>query len=602
MSDPCYLIVEFLGEDGEAIAECFRTASELPPITTESLAELDLPRIINNPKLRHDCNFDRELHFRPNLDGPKGRQKMKLAEEYWKALEGELLVYSIVHRRRRDPQDTQGEEHWWAVLCACQKRLPQVFRTIRDVLKSLVPDRDQKAIVARLDVELIMQEILNGMCDLNDLGNWLARVLKNHCAPMRDVMVDEMHTEITQGASESNARKLVSGVRQLLNILEAMKLDVANHQIRHMRGMLINDTVNFQRRYNNHRIEVGKIDVAKGWLWLEDEINAIWSEGYNTTRVSALCSGLLKSIIFEQGKQEFPPTFYLDFDRLRSMRLEFHTTVYHQICRGVLFDVVGRKAASNEMADAINSLDTSVTAIVGGHGRFLDRIDNIAAEIMRIALVVEGSDLAFDPTLLDFIEQQLLVESHRESSAFQRHSSALLNRLAPKLKQSVARHVRLNAVDLQDALLPPPVQTNPTHPFGFGAVLAPVRPEIDTDQDDEIIRRLTHIVVLHWQVFADLVYDNESTGPVPGPGIGSPQHFSDASSSPSPRIPVAQAVYEPGKQWLPSAVTVTEVPTGLPTPAPSPAPDMQKSSDVEQDDTTTVDTTNPTDLEKQSTS
>lgn len=604
MSDPCYIIVEFMGEAGEEIAECFRTASEFPPITTESLAELDMNRIINNPKLRHDCNFDRELHFRPNLDGPKGKQKIKLAEDYWKALEGELFVYGIVHQKRRDAQDTQSEKHWWAVLCACQKRLPQVFHTIRDILKSLVPDRDQKAILERLDVELIMQEILNGMCDLIDLGNWLAKVLKNHCAPMRDGMVDEMQAEIRQGAADEKPHRLVNGIRQLLNILEAMKLDVANHQIRHMRPMLVDDTINFHRKYNTHRIAVRKIDVGKGYLWLEDEINAIWCEGYNTTRLGALSSALLKSIIFEQEKQEFPPTFYLDFERLRTLRTEFHTMIYHQICRDILFDVVGRNAPADAMARASSSLYHSLVAIIGHNGRFMDRMDNIAAEIMRIALLVEQNDTAFDETLLDFIEGQLIVEFHNESSSFSRHSSQLLARLTPKLKTSVAKHARLGAVQLQDALLAPPVPTTSHNPFGFGAVLAPVRYNADPDPDDDPIRRLTHMIVLHWQVFADLIYDNDSTGPVPGPGIGSPEQSSGSAASASPMQPVAQAVYGPGKQWLPMAVTVTEVPTGLPTPAPSPSPtqDTQKSEDLEHDDTASPEDTQSDDAKKRSAS
>lgn len=33
-----------------------------PPIMPESLAGLDMPPIIGNAKLRHDVNFDQELH------------------------------------------------------------------------------------------------------------------------------------------------------------------------------------------------------------------------------------------------------------------------------------------------------------------------------------------------------------------------------------------------------------------------------------------------------------------------------------------------------------------------------------------------------------
>ena len=37
-----------------------------PPVTKKTLSELDVNKIVHNPKLRHDINFDPDLHFRPN--------------------------------------------------------------------------------------------------------------------------------------------------------------------------------------------------------------------------------------------------------------------------------------------------------------------------------------------------------------------------------------------------------------------------------------------------------------------------------------------------------------------------------------------------------
>jgi len=46
-----------------------------PPVTKATLSELDVNKIVHNPKLHHDINFDPELHFRPNVDGEKGQKK-----------------------------------------------------------------------------------------------------------------------------------------------------------------------------------------------------------------------------------------------------------------------------------------------------------------------------------------------------------------------------------------------------------------------------------------------------------------------------------------------------------------------------------------------
>ena len=81
-------IIELMDPHGIDTSLCFEQASLQPPITTESLAELDIPRIINNPKLRHDVNFRSRVTFRPNLDGSRGRQKMKSADHYLEGFGG----------------------------------------------------------------------------------------------------------------------------------------------------------------------------------------------------------------------------------------------------------------------------------------------------------------------------------------------------------------------------------------------------------------------------------------------------------------------------------------------------------------------------------
>jgi hypothetical protein len=50
-------------------------------VTKATLSELDVSKIVHNHKIRHDINFDPELHFRPNLDGHtegKGSKKRQV--------------------------------------------------------------------------------------------------------------------------------------------------------------------------------------------------------------------------------------------------------------------------------------------------------------------------------------------------------------------------------------------------------------------------------------------------------------------------------------------------------------------------------------------
>ena len=117
-------------------------------------------------------------------------------------------MYGFASTQRQQAVDPDNEAYWIRILKGSQRRLRKIFEAIRDILKTLVPDYEQKAIVERLDVDLIMQEISNGMCDLIALSNWLAKVLQAHCAPMRDELVEAMKMDIQTGALESSHEQL----------------------------------------------------------------------------------------------------------------------------------------------------------------------------------------------------------------------------------------------------------------------------------------------------------------------------------------------------------------------------------------------------------
>lgn len=199
-----------------------RSAKRLPPVTKETLSELDLHRIMANINLRMDANFDRDLHFKPDLDGEKGRRKRREAAEYWESMATEILVYSFCASNGLElRQATESDEIDEPTF---EPRLPTMFETLQDVLKTLVPERDHPSVMQNLDVSLMMQQIRKGVLDLVGLATWLAGLLKTHCAPMRDEWADQMVEQINSGSEAQDMRQVVDGLRTLFGILEAMKL------------------------------------------------------------------------------------------------------------------------------------------------------------------------------------------------------------------------------------------------------------------------------------------------------------------------------------------------------------------------------------------
>ncbi|KAF2770142.1 Tcp11-domain-containing protein [Teratosphaeria nubilosa] len=571
----------YAGTDNEPAACAFEKANRHPPITPETLVELDMSRIINNPKLRHDINFDRDLHFRANTEGPRGEEKKMSAERYWRALEAEFFMYCFagMHRHEAPPDLEDGPDYWERVMKASQKRLPKLLRVARDILKTLVPDYEQRAITARLDASFIMQEITKGVCDLVDLSNWLAKVLKKHCAPMRDALVDSMQANMQEGAVNNNCAQLVKGLRKLLLALEGMKIDVANHQIRHMRLILVDDTVNFQIRYNAHRIAIGKVDAGKARRWLDDEIEGLMCSGKsNPSPLEAMSSGMMRELLFNDA-QPGPPTFYLDFGRLQSLKSELHRRVSYQLCNDIMKECCAPNIHPNILLQKQAELSLTIYAILQdteAHS-FILAVPNIAVAILQGILEMESRYPPWDGTMLPMIEMKLTAALNPTSQAFDKLARDTCERLLEKVYASVEKHRHLNAVQLQDVFVPQPPPPSSVVIGGIGAVCAPPPHQVQWDPEEEFVRKITHVLCLHWQVWADLVYladDQYATPSSPAFGPTSP------NASASPTMPVAQAVYAPGRKWLPVGVTVTEVPSQVASPSPIPIP-IQQHEDVD---------------------
>ena len=99
-----------------------------------------------------------------------------------------------------------------------------MFQVIKDITKTLVPQFEWALVDARLDVDLLIQELEQGVCDVNGLIEWLGTLLLGSCSPMRDSFVEEMVSTVQEGVNTANARVIVDGLRDLFGILEIMKL------------------------------------------------------------------------------------------------------------------------------------------------------------------------------------------------------------------------------------------------------------------------------------------------------------------------------------------------------------------------------------------
>ncbi|GAA5930338.1 hypothetical protein JCM1841_005878 [Sporobolomyces salmonicolor] len=317
--------VRFMSDGEEPPVPPLVPTSLVPPITKATLHELDLHEVMRNAQLRHDVVFDPNLMFRPNYDGERGERKRVAAEQYWTTVSREISLgcrcttfsgATALPCICLPPNST---------LCATppptslSSRLPSriapLIVELRNILLSLLPappsppvtppilstptfgqssgypypspnsptsplaspghpsasfaaSRDQ--IFDVLDPAFLSQQLARGVLNLASLARFLGMTLKTHCAPMRDELVDEM-------VAACEGEGFVKGLRMCFEILELMKLDIANHQLRSLRPYLIQTALEFERRFFQDFAarRRGRLSFERSRAWLNASVSTV---------------------------------------------------------------------------------------------------------------------------------------------------------------------------------------------------------------------------------------------------------------------------------------------------------------------------------------
>ncbi|KAF2636000.1 hypothetical protein P280DRAFT_410479 [Massarina eburnea CBS 473.64] len=518
------LLVDMIpGMKGAELGEAFQRASEQPPVTKQSLSELDIQNIIQNIKLRHDVNFDKGLSFRPNLDGPKGQEKRRHSDKYWLALVAELELYVRLFQGT-PPMCNMEQAKWAAIVKHAQRRIPKMFETIHDVLKSLVPDRDHARVDEHFDVPMLMQEIERGVCDLVKRAEWVAILLKEHCAPMRDVYVDSMVQSTKQGVAQNSSSLVIAGLRELLGILEVMKLDVANHQIRNLKPLLIEDTVNYERHYHLDRLvnKRSKVNIDAAQKWWASSVRRLRHRCDPTTKdVSRfqleIFTQAVVANLFSQDASELPDTFYLDYERIRVLKSEVDELTHFEICFDMFAQCLKDWGFNGPIpAPAQNQLRTALSAMVGeGTSRaphsWLYHSEALSLEIHRQATLLSGRPFVYNHHDLQRANVQL---RRALQEKFSTYSVRGRNAFVPLVSACIHKHFNSSPSDLFSHLVVPAPAPGPL----AQALAAPsvLQQSLNTftplDRLVDVTQRVAHIVLLHWRVWGSIAYvvDEES--------------------------------------------------------------------------------------------
>ena len=484
----------------DTVIDALKDAPCRPPVTIETLEELDLHYIQNNINLRVDVHFDHDLHFIP-ISGRRGQEKRDEARAYWACLAAELRIYDHYSRgscQYCTDQSDDFTQHF-------PPRLPAMFTELRALLLILVPDQDHHQVKSTLDVGFLMQQLEHGVLDIGGLSHWMSSLLISHCAPIRDEWAEEMAQTLTEGAVQGDLQCLVSGLEKLFTFCEAMKLDVANHQIRTFRVPLIEDGVSFQRDYFAARIRNRKLDIRPARNWYNATKSEITAKapGESPSGIGVLVEGLVQLCSFPTNGLSLPLTLRYDEIRIQRFEEEVQDLVQFRTCCTVvdalLYQIVRRKLDTSHLHHTLelrlldliqsDSLMENGTSDAWQHG-----LDGIALEITRLAYAFARQAGASAPEHTFAGSLERVRTALRRDWASRKPADGLKIELVQLSLQHISSFESLSSLAISQAQHFH-FQNTSQHPRRLTTL-------------DDVARRLAHIAVIHWRVWGDLAYTN----------------------------------------------------------------------------------------------
>lgn len=282
--------------------------------------------------------------------------------------------------------------------------------------------------------------------------------------------------------------------------------DVANHQIRAFRVLLIEDTILFLQEYFRGKIERDNFRVEASRLWYEDlqsrdlqrRHHPAPADGFRP--ISLLFHGLSDLLLQFHSPEGFPETFVFDSDRLWQLRACLQNLISLDIC-WFIFESCVQQTSQKRYVPGAAATYASFRSRIGtlmeesddrprGSLPWVKNVRSIALEITRFVSAAPGSRMVPD----DMIERALEWHLSNETEIFQYFQRSLRDKLLGSTFASARKYLNMSPLAICESQRNYPSTPMPHQHYDI----------------DRISMRLAHLGVLHWRVWAPILYVRES--------------------------------------------------------------------------------------------
>jgi hypothetical protein len=250
-----------------------------------------------------------------------------------------------------------------------------------------------------LEKEFLEQQISNNVFSLEKIAAYVGEKMLQLCAPVRDESIRAVQHETD----------IVIALFKLLDIIEDMRLDLANFRLATIRPQLMQQAVEYEIAKFDSALDNNQITLDNVKVWLNESASSlrerdqnrnpenIESEG-NLTFASVFNNAILTTLFSKTpiNPNELPETLFMDQKRIFEFQNELQaitivsslTTLSRNILPVFRSDASALKDLGEQLFELLESSDTKISTlsdkIISSANALLHRKEKIIAQLSNL--------------------------------------------------------------------------------------------------------------------------------------------------------------------------------------------------------------------------
>nr|CAG8439011.1 15887_t:CDS:2 [Entrophospora candida] len=322
--------------------------------------------------------------------------------------------------------------------------IPNLLNDIKKKLIGLMPPNSPMyaSVDEILDIELITQQSKAGVYNVRDCIMFITGMMLKICAPVRDEQIQSLR----------NMTELSKIFQKVLEILDLMRLDLANYRLKALRPYLKEHAVDYERRIFEQALKSNRFSLERTKAWLQPTVDSLLctvaepnpkndllpNQHNHGIKFAQVYNEALVSYIFQQvliDKNNCPETFLLDLERLWNFQNEGQAITIAAALLMLTKNIANGSSANSISGEKLETLKNNLFVLLMDHST---KIDNLTTEI-----------LSHYPPTISF-ETQSLIKSMVSKTLSQ--SDKVFSLLSRKIQTIIKQHLQTGQFSKKETL------------------------------------------------------------------------------------------------------------------------------------------------------